>query len=436
MTGHVRFYSHACIALEGERETLLMDPWLFGDVFNDAWTLHAPPDLDAMDFSRVRHIWISHDHPDHLHFPSLRSIRERVDGPVTAYYRRHKDPAVRDALRGLGFESVELTPHEETAIAADISMTLFPTGIDSALAARLGDRVIVSQNDCRLSEEETERLKRAFPRIDAWFFQFSLGGYYANADDPKGLQAARERHLKRVEHYYNALRPAIFVPFASFFYFSKEANAFLNEWSITPAEVIDALPHLPVQILWSGDALLWEQWEARNAVNLARWTKVLRGQLTIKPHAKIPESDIVAAGRAFVREVVARGLGSDISGETHLEIKETGRAAAIDWEKGAFTIFDRADRRKLAATVPGEELLYFFKSPHGGGLFYASCFHVVNKQRWQELLRLRNEVGRADPSRISVLKRYVAKLDRKYFGGITRACYRRIRAVRGQPRQK
>lgn len=428
MTGQVRFYSHACIALEGERETLLMDPWLFGDVFNNSWTLHAPPDLDTMDFSRLRHIWISHDHPDHLHFPSLRLIRERADGPVTVYYRRHKDPAVRDALGGLGFELVELPPHEEIVIAADISMTLFPTGIDSALSVRLGDRVVVNQNDCSLSEEETKLLKRAFPRIDAWFFQFSLGGYYANADDSKGLQAAREHHLKKVEHYYNALRPAIFVPFASFFYFSKEANAFLNEWSITPAEVVGAHPHLPVQILWSGEALLWEQWEARNAVNLARWAKVLRGHLTIKPHAEIPESEIVVAGQAFVREVIARGRGSDISGETHLEIKETGRAAAIDWENGTFAIFDRADPRKLAVTVPGEELLYFFKSPHGGSLFYGSCFQVVNKQRWQELLRLRNAVAQADPSRISVLMRYLAKLDRKYFGGMTRSGYLRIRA--------
>jgi L-ascorbate metabolism protein UlaG (beta-lactamase superfamily) len=41
----VRLHSHACLALEGETETLLTDPWLFGDVFNGAWSLCAPPDL-------------------------------------------------------------------------------------------------------------------------------------------------------------------------------------------------------------------------------------------------------------------------------------------------------------------------------------------------------------------------------------------------------
>ena len=77
MPQQVRFYSHAFLGVEGQREILLTDPWLFGDVFNDSWTLHAPPALDTIDFRRVRHIWLSHEHPDHMHFPSLRVIRER-----------------------------------------------------------------------------------------------------------------------------------------------------------------------------------------------------------------------------------------------------------------------------------------------------------------------------------------------------------------------
>jgi len=53
-TPQVRFYSHACIAIEGERDTLLTDPWFFGDVFHNSWTLLAPPDIDTIDFNRVR----------------------------------------------------------------------------------------------------------------------------------------------------------------------------------------------------------------------------------------------------------------------------------------------------------------------------------------------------------------------------------------------
>jgi UDP-MurNAc hydroxylase len=155
MPRQVRFFSHACIALEGEEETLLADPWLFGDVFNNSWTLHVPPDLNTIDFGRLRHIWLSHEHPDHMHMPSLRFIRERVEGPVTVYYRRQEDPVVRDRLAALGFKVVEIAPHETMVIADDIAVTLFPTNMDSALVVRLGDRIIVNQNDCSLNEEET-----------------------------------------------------------------------------------------------------------------------------------------------------------------------------------------------------------------------------------------------------------------------------------------
>src|SRR5262245_21030576 len=263
----VRFHSHACIALEGERETLLTDPWLFGDVFNHAWTLCAPPALDALDLERVRHIWISHEHPDHLHFPTLRWIRDRVAGPVTVYHR-HRNAAVREAVKRLGFDVVELVPHRETAIAADISGTLFPTGIASALVIRLGDRIILNQNDCSLTRGEVDRLRCLFPRIDVWLFQFSLGGYYANPDDAEGLRAARDYHLQKIARYFEAFRPRIFVPFASFFTFAKEGNAFFNDWRVTPAQLVAALPALPTQVLWPGDVALWEGWEARNTLNL------------------------------------------------------------------------------------------------------------------------------------------------------------------------
>jgi hypothetical protein len=423
-TPQVRFYSHACIAIEGERDTLLTDPWFFGDVFHDSWTLLAPLDIDTIDFNRVRHIWISHAHPDHLHFPSLRLIRERVSGPITVYYRREKDSRVHDALTRLGFDIVELEPHKETIIAEDITGTMFPAGYDSALVIRANTRVILNLNDCTLSQMEIDSLKRMFPRVDAMFYQFSPGGY-----NPNQLQLTRELFLRKLDRLFIAVRPALFVPFASFFYFSKEENAYLNDWIITLDDIVDALPHLPTQILYTGDVLLWQQWQARNDLNLVRWREAMHAPKKIKPHADVDEVDILAAGQRLVRDVVTRGLTGYGPGEMHLKIRETGQAVAIDFRCGRFVILDRPNPQKLVLTVPGEDLLVFLKAPIGGAaLYFSSCLHVVDLEKWERLQSFRDSLS-LDTAKlhVSYMKSFIAKLDRKYFGAILGRGYAKVK---------
>jgi hypothetical protein len=229
-----------------------------------------------------------------------------------------------------------------------------------------------------------------------------------------------------VRRYFAALSPGLFVPFASFFYFSKEANAFLNDWCITPAEFVDRFPDLPVQILWSGEALRWEDGQARNAVNLARWTEVLRGPRVIKPPEPSPENELLAAGSSFVQHAFACRLILD--GEMHLEIKETGRAAVIDWDNGTFTISDKADPARLVLTAPAEELLYFFTSPNGDSIYFGSCLRVARSKGLYDLLALRRKLRGLHPSRILMLKWHVAQLDRNYLGGTVKSLYRRVRS--------
>jgi len=426
--GHqVRFHAHACLGIESEREILLMDPWLFGTVFNNSWTVCPAPDLETLDFGRVRHIWISHEHPDHLHVPSLQLIRSRVSGPISAYFGCQRRPAVADALRQLGFSVTELVPHRETVMADGVRGTLFPTGEDSALVLRFGDRAILDQNDCSLAPDELAVLRRMFPRLDAWFFQFSLGGYYANPDDRAGLARARTHHLGLVADYFAALRPAIFVPFASFFYFSKDANCFLNDWTVTPAQLVQALPTLPTQILRPGDTLLWEAWADRNATNLEYWRTIERAPRVIAPHPPVEEDTLLAAGRSFLSEVAREGAANRGPGETHLEILESGRALALDCRNARIEIVPRGDPRKLAITAPADELLYFLRSRQGASVFYASCFRVANPRRWLRLRRFRHALSRGTAGeRSAIIRMHLARLDRAYLGGVIRRWHRRL----------
>jgi len=130
--------------------------------------------------------------------------------PITVYYRQEKNPRIHDALTQLGFDIVELEPHKETIIAEGIAGTIFPTDYDSALVIRAGTRLILNLNDCTLSQAEIDSLKRMSLASMRCFISFSPGGY-----NPNQLQLARESFLRKVDRLFIAVRPALFVPFAS-----------------------------------------------------------------------------------------------------------------------------------------------------------------------------------------------------------------------------
>jgi UDP-MurNAc hydroxylase len=66
------FVGHANILVESQNQRILCDPWLVGKVFNNGWALVSPPNPPS--FSTVDYTWISHEHPDHFNFPSLKSV--------------------------------------------------------------------------------------------------------------------------------------------------------------------------------------------------------------------------------------------------------------------------------------------------------------------------------------------------------------------------
>src|SRR4029434_3828563 len=98
----LRFHAHACTSLEVDGQVLLTDPWFDGTVFNRSWALRVKPDLAGIPFDRVRCVWVSHEHPDHFHLPSLRTIRERVSGATHAPLPETGKPERQAGCRVLG----------------------------------------------------------------------------------------------------------------------------------------------------------------------------------------------------------------------------------------------------------------------------------------------------------------------------------------------
>lgn len=65
----MQWLNHAGFALRSSSGAcLVVDPWFDGEVFNRSWALQSATRTTIDELADCRHIWISHEHPDHF-FP-------------------------------------------------------------------------------------------------------------------------------------------------------------------------------------------------------------------------------------------------------------------------------------------------------------------------------------------------------------------------------
>lgn len=397
----IRFHSQACISFDYHDQIILCDPWFDGDVFNRSWSLLKKPNLAHIDFSKLQHIWISHQHPDHLHFATLRKIRELTAPRLpTVYFRERHNKDVVQAISALGFPVVELREHERTHLYDDVWITSFPTGMDCAAVFEIGGECILNQNDCQLDAKQAGVLKKQYPSIDAWFFQFSLAGYYANSDDAQGLQEAKEKHLSLILKYYRAFMPKVYVPFASFIYFCKKGNAYLNDWRVTLSELHQRFPDMPIQVMYDGDEFLRENWKLRNEKNVVSWEQAMNTGLSVKDPISVSESDIEETAQHFFKQIRRFGPAFLRPAAVVLKLGDIHRYCILDFRRCSVRFFPHLgtaeiDIRRVSGVLNSEDFLFFLRFPWGADtLNVTASFKVLRPFQWWWMVYFRHALYR------------------------------------------
>ena len=151
----ITFIGHAGLALQTDDCTILMDPWLSGAIFNDGWDLLVPSVLPETTLGQVTHVWISHEHPDHFHLPSLRTILKAHPNTLTILFQPTADSRVVNWARREGFEVQTLTEHCWVPLTESCRVLLGKVGLyDSWLAVEHGDKRFLNLNDCVFANEQ------------------------------------------------------------------------------------------------------------------------------------------------------------------------------------------------------------------------------------------------------------------------------------------
>jgi UDP-MurNAc hydroxylase len=268
-TVKITFINHASFLLESKATSIWTDPWTMGKIVNNCAALYSPS--PQVPFERIEHIWLSHEHSDHFHFPSLKAIPKADRKRITFLHQRHSSPRVVDAVKKLGFEQIrELPQYRWVTLKPGFELFCGSVGtMDSFLVIRTEGECILNLNDCVCTDAQIRYIHRLVGRPSLLFTQFSIAQWIGNQADETD---AVNHKIRELQHRVLTFQPEFTVPFASFAYACNQENSWLNRFMITPAQV--AAMNLPgVNFMYPGDA--WDSTDRKFSTEtaIARYTK-------------------------------------------------------------------------------------------------------------------------------------------------------------------
>lgn len=336
----VRLISHASVIIEAGPVRILTDPWLFGTCFDDSWGLIAPaadlaPYLDMIDY-----LWISHEHPDHFHIPSLKSLPRNFKERVTVLFQRSSDyPKMVKALHAFGFPNVKLLPHREWIDLGDAKVLCYQSRqLDSALAVRSASGTILNLNDCDFGPRDLALLKGDVGEVDLLLNQFSIAGFDGVE---RGLPAVAKGILDDMVTAHRALKAGTTIPFASFAYFCCPDNRFINAYANRPTRIAERFERegLALAVLQPGQACVMGE-TTDSGPALAVYERLYDGidDLPLVDHRAIGFAELAAAFetmRAKLRR--QHGLSLKLLKPVTVAIEDLGMNVELGFAAGRFS---------------------------------------------------------------------------------------------------
>jgi UDP-MurNAc hydroxylase len=214
---------HAGVRCVLDGVTLLCDPWLSETgSFLASWHVFPPNDhLPRAPLLAPDLVYVSHIHEDHYD----REFLAQVSKTATVLIPSFPDKRLRTQLQELGFRSVvELQSFETFRVSPSVELTIvtkdMPHWHDSALLIRAGDKAVLHQNDCKLSESQVTRVLDTVTQIDVLYNQFSpanwypMAYHYAADKEQRIKRSEREQWMNVFVRYVELLRPRLVIPFA------------------------------------------------------------------------------------------------------------------------------------------------------------------------------------------------------------------------------
>lgn len=239
LTMKLKFINHASYILENDNTILLHDPWLEGDAFNNGWSLLSKEikNKDLVNYLKDTkkdiNIWISHEHSDHFSISFIKSLKA-AGVSCSYFFHETTDKRVIRFLQLNDLNVTECTEGKEYRLDNEfyLSVYAYPGG-DSFCYVRTNKQNILNINDCVINDEnQAMKVLARLPNnsnVDILFTQFGYANWIGRSEDINLRLKSAEEKFTRIDIQNKIFNPKTIIPFASFIYFCKKDNFYMND---------------------------------------------------------------------------------------------------------------------------------------------------------------------------------------------------------------
>ncbi|HEV2188585.1 MAG TPA: hypothetical protein VGR70_15350 [Stellaceae bacterium] len=351
---------HASIALyrDGDAPLLLTDPWLIGSVYWRSWWLQNYPAEAELDWlARAENIYVTHEHPDHFHTPSIRRL-----GKLPLYlFPALPETGFVDYLRKQGYRTEVMPPATWRSLGSGVSILSLPLwNDDSLLLLDTPEALILNFNDAKPPTPVVSAVRRLADRIGkprillASYSPASLVNSFRDAAGEIVSIKAPEGYVGFVCRLCERLGADVYLPFASQASFERADSEWANRYRTSYAD----LEHL-----WQGRTQLlppyttlaladlshqWTPPDAYRAAAAVRRAARTEGRIAEERAAAIDASDAARLRRKLnlwrwlLWPLFPRGFAFEAG----------GKALVYDPRRGRVRIEPAGDYGDFVVTVP------------------------------------------------------------------------------------
>ena len=221
----IDFNAHASVTINIDDVKLTSDPWFIGSCFATGWWHINPPSQEAIErLKDSDYIYISHNHPDHLHIPSLEKYVKKNTQIIVPNF---ESKSVEKILLNYGYKNLIITNFLQEL---DIET---PKGKFKLIIVKSGDErddsslvVATKNNKILLGVDTNMPNKWILPKVDLLFTAFAGGasGFPSRIENfelTKKIEITNANRLSVLHNYVKKLvtatKPNYVVAYAGYF---------------------------------------------------------------------------------------------------------------------------------------------------------------------------------------------------------------------------
>ena len=217
----VRFFNHAFVKVYGKNFSFATDPWAFGPAFNTGWWLkNKTKKAWIEELNNCSFIYVSHNHPDHLHPLTLARIKKDMNFIVPSF----STDSTGIYLEHLGFKNIHRLnfAHEYKLQNTNLILSILKSG-----DFREDSGILFSNGNfsCLFDVDSNSLNFNRYPEVDFYASSFAGGasGYpimhenFNSAEKTKILNRNKLFLKKKKTIILKQIKPSFFFPYAGFF---------------------------------------------------------------------------------------------------------------------------------------------------------------------------------------------------------------------------